>query len=98
MKDIIDRDTVTAEVLKPEGMEAITAAPSPAAVFSWRQDSVLKLEQVGIKYEADGIASLEGVNLSSRVLRRLELSERAARVNPHWSISWAAFCILPQGA
>ncbi|MEK8217075.1 thiol reductant ABC exporter subunit CydD [Paenibacillus sp. FSL L8-0463] len=63
MKDIIDRDTVTAEVLKPEGMEAITAAPSPAAVFSWRQDSVLKLEQVGIKYEADGIASLEGVNL-----------------------------------
>ncbi|MEK5025116.1 thiol reductant ABC exporter subunit CydD [Paenibacillus sp. FSL M7-1046] len=63
MKDIIDRDTVTAEVLEAGRTETSTAAPSSAAVFTWRQDSVLKLEQVGVKYEADGIASLEGVNL-----------------------------------
>ncbi|WP_379142613.1 thiol reductant ABC exporter subunit CydD [Paenibacillus sp. sgz500992] len=63
MKDIIDRDTVTAEVLEAGGTEAPTAVPSSAAVFTWRQDSVLKLEQVGVKYEADGIASLEGINL-----------------------------------
>ncbi|MEK4061647.1 MULTISPECIES: thiol reductant ABC exporter subunit CydD [Paenibacillus] len=63
MKDIIDRDTVTAEVLEAGGTEISTAAPSSAAVFTWRQDSVLKLEQVGVRYEADGIASLEGVNL-----------------------------------
>ncbi|MBW4084851.1 thiol reductant ABC exporter subunit CydD [Paenibacillus sp. S150] len=34
-----------------------------ADVFSWKKDSTLVLHQVGVKYEADGIASLAEVNL-----------------------------------
>lgn len=64
MKSIIDRDTVKAEVIEtvnPVDSKAdLTSAP---AVFAWHQDSVLKLEQVGVMYEADGISSLKSVNL-----------------------------------
>ncbi|WP_379156059.1 thiol reductant ABC exporter subunit CydD [Paenibacillus sp. sgz5001063] len=35
-------------------------------VFAWQKDSVLELHRVGVKYEADGIASLSGVDLEFR--------------------------------
>ncbi|OKP88056.1 thiol reductant ABC exporter subunit CydD [Paenibacillus sp. P32E] len=54
--------TVTGDVA---GTSASGAVPF-RDVFAWQKDSVLALHQVGVKYEADGIASLSGVDLAFR--------------------------------
>lgn len=62
MKDIIDRETVKAEAMEPGGAKATQPLQS-AKVFSWKPDSMLVLERIGVQYETDGIASLSEVNL-----------------------------------
>lgn len=62
MKDIIDRETVKAEPISADGQR--TAQPLQAGAFSWKPDSTLMLEGIGVQYEADGISSLAGVNLA----------------------------------
>ncbi|KUP20782.1 thiol reductant ABC exporter subunit CydD [Paenibacillus sp. DMB5] len=62
MKDIIDRETVKAEPISADGQR--TAQPLQAGAFSWKPDSNLMLEGIGVQYEADGISSLAGVNLA----------------------------------
>ncbi|MBY0009091.1 thiol reductant ABC exporter subunit CydD [Paenibacillus typhae] len=62
MKDIIDRETVKAEPISADGQTA--AQPLQAGAFSWKPDSTLTLEGIGVQYEADGISSLAGVNLA----------------------------------
>ncbi|MHA6531611.1 thiol reductant ABC exporter subunit CydD [Paenibacillus sp. BAC0078] len=63
MRGIIDRKAVQAELLEADGAEGSKTAASRAAVFNWHKDSTLALHQVGVKYEEDGVASLNGVNL-----------------------------------
>lgn len=65
MTSIIERDAVKAERLddEDEGTEDAQRNASTKDVFTWQPDSVLKLSQIGVKYEEDGISSLEGVNL-----------------------------------
>ncbi|AIQ50046.1 ATP-binding/permease CydC [Paenibacillus sp. FSL R7-0273] len=62
MKDIIDRETVKAEPISADGQTA--AKPLQAGAFSWKPDSDLTLEGIGVQYEADGISSLAEVNLA----------------------------------
>lgn len=66
MKSMIDRETVEAKLLNAAGDAAAATDTAKAAVFTWQKDSVLALHQVGMKYEADGIASLSGVDLEFR--------------------------------
>lgn len=61
MKDIIDRETVKAVALEADGNK--TVQPLQSGTFGWKPDSVLKLEQIGVRYEADGISSLAEVSL-----------------------------------
>lgn len=63
MRSIIDRKPVQAELLEADGTGGFKAAVSRDAVFGWHKDSVLALHQVGVKYEEDGVASLNEVNL-----------------------------------
>ncbi|WP_410512888.1 thiol reductant ABC exporter subunit CydD [Paenibacillus sp. BR2-3] len=63
MKSIIDRDTVKAVVLEKDGKESSDLARPPESVFVWHKDSVLSLNEVGVKYEEGGLSSLEGVRL-----------------------------------
>ncbi|QQZ62585.1 thiol reductant ABC exporter subunit CydD [Paenibacillus sonchi] len=66
MKSMIDRETVEAKLLDAAGDAAAATDAAKTAVFTWQKDSVLALHQVGMKYEADGIASLSGVDLEFR--------------------------------
>ncbi|QSF45080.1 thiol reductant ABC exporter subunit CydD [Paenibacillus tianjinensis] len=61
MKDIIDRETVKAVALEADGNKAVQ--PLQSGTFGWKPDSVLKLEQIGVQYEADGSSSLAEVSL-----------------------------------
>ncbi|WP_151733376.1 thiol reductant ABC exporter subunit CydD [Paenibacillus tengchongensis] len=64
MKDIIDRNTVEARLLDT-GEAAAPAVPAGHnAVFSWSPGSTLELRGIGVQYEAEGIPSLEEVNLA----------------------------------
>ncbi|MEK4325410.1 thiol reductant ABC exporter subunit CydD [Paenibacillus sp. FSL R7-0312] len=63
MKSIIDRETVQAKLLEPGGQEAIQDSKAPGAVFTWNNNSSLRLNGVSVKYEDDGVPSLEEVNL-----------------------------------
>lgn len=66
MKDIIDRETIQAKLLEP-GEREETANQSGAwsgDFFTWNNNSRLELHGVGVTYEADGLSSLEAVNLA----------------------------------
>ncbi|UQZ34153.1 thiol reductant ABC exporter subunit CydD [Paenibacillus sp. PK3_47] len=66
MTSIIEREAVKAKVLGAEGLTENGNVPAGKTEFTWQQDSVLKLEQAGVKYEEEGIPSLEGVSLEFR--------------------------------
>lgn len=64
MKSIIDQDEVKAEVLNESGEPlAESSARTPEQIFSWNENSVLTLNNVGVKYEEAGLSSLDAVNL-----------------------------------
>jgi ATP-binding cassette subfamily C protein CydD len=63
MKSIIDRETVQAELLESGEQGAAKGDLPHGEAFTWRKDSVLQLNGIGVKYEADGVSSLEEVNL-----------------------------------
>lgn len=64
MKSIIDQDEVKAEVLNESGEPlAETSVKSSESIFSWNENSVLSLNNVGVKYEEAGLSSLDAVNL-----------------------------------
>lgn len=64
MKSIIDQDEVKAEVLNESGEPlAETSVKSSESIFSWNENSVLTLNNVGVKYEEAGLPSLDAVNL-----------------------------------
>ncbi|MEK3839225.1 MULTISPECIES: thiol reductant ABC exporter subunit CydD [unclassified Paenibacillus] len=73
MKSIIDRETVQAKLLEPGGQGAVKGdgGELPGGVFTWNNDSELRLHAVGVQYEADGVSSLEGVNLDFRGYARI---------------------------
>ncbi|WP_379138502.1 thiol reductant ABC exporter subunit CydD [Paenibacillus sp. sgz500958] len=58
MKSIIDRETVQAKVLG--GNDKVSSAES---IFTWNDNSVLTLNDIGVQYEEEGIPSLNGVSL-----------------------------------
>lgn len=64
MKSIIDRDAVKAEVLETNTDKSVASEEiTPEAIFTWHEQSVLSLNEVGVNYEEGGHSSLEGVNL-----------------------------------
>lgn len=64
MKSIIDQDEVKAEVLDESGEPlAETLVKSSESIFSWNENSVLTLNNLGVKYEEAGLSSLDAVNL-----------------------------------
>lgn len=64
MKSIIDRDAVTAKILDTDGKKSANdVANTREGIFTWNDDSVLKLSEVSVNYEEGGHSSLEGVNL-----------------------------------
>ncbi|GGF95566.1 ATP-binding/permease protein CydC [Paenibacillus albidus] len=79
MKSIIDRETATAEIIETTGTGAGAAAAGttgPEAVtresiFTWRADSELLLNEIGVKYEEEGISSLSGVSLAFQGARKI---------------------------
>lgn len=58
MKSIIDQETVQAKLLEPQ-----ENGQTQDEVFTWNNTSELLLNAVGVKYEQDGVSSLEGINL-----------------------------------
>lgn len=72
MKSIIDRETVTAKLLGTGTTEDSKTAKTPApSMFAWGWDSALRLDQVGVQYEQDGISSLTEVNLEVRGMAKI---------------------------
>ena len=64
MKSIIDRDAVKAEILETDGKKSKNDVEnSPERIFTWHDDSVLKLSGVSVNYEEGGHSSLKDVTL-----------------------------------
>jgi ATP-binding cassette subfamily C protein CydD len=66
MKSIIDRETVQAKLLESGEQGAAKGGQPDEAAFTWRKDSTLQLNGIGVKYEEDGVSSLEEVKLEFR--------------------------------
>jgi ATP-binding cassette subfamily C protein CydD len=66
MKSIIDRETVQAKLLESGERGAAKGGQPDEAAFTWRKDSTLQLNGIGVKYEEDGVSSLEEVKLEFR--------------------------------
>lgn len=73
MKSIIDRETVQAKLLEPGGQKEMTGLGGAWSgdFFTWNNNSRLKLEGVGVTYEADGVSSLEAVHLEFSGYRKI---------------------------
>ncbi|ETT39589.1 thiol reductant ABC exporter subunit CydD [Paenibacillus sp. FSL H7-0350] len=65
MKSIIDRETVQAKLLEQGGQKEMAGQSGAWSgdFFTWNNNSDLKLDGVGVTYEADGVSSLEAVHL-----------------------------------
>lgn len=73
MKSIIDREMVQAKLLEPGGQKEMTGLGGAWSgdFFTWNNNSRLKLEGVGVTYEADGVSSLEAVHLEFSGYRKI---------------------------
>ncbi|MEK3900026.1 thiol reductant ABC exporter subunit CydD [Paenibacillus sp. FSL R7-0179] len=73
MKSIIDRETVQAKLLEPGGQKEMAGLGGAWSgdFFTWNNNSHLKLDGVGVTYEADGVPSLEAVHLEFSGYRKI---------------------------